>query len=145
MTDLVWLHEDALTTDHPLFEAAAADCRIVFIWDEGYLEQMDYGFKRLLFIYETLLELPCEILKGDFETCLGECLQQGSGRLLVPATPNPALREVIDRLGQSFPIEVVDAQPFVPISGEPDLRRFFRYWNKARKLAMQPGGGVPSD
>ncbi len=61
--------------------------------------------------------------------------------VFVPATPNPELQRTIDCLRQEFEVEVVTDRPFVSLSPDPDLKRFFRYWKKARKVAMDPGGG----
>lgn len=141
MSDLVWLHEDALCREHPVFEAAAPGACAVFVWDDAYLQQMGYGFKRLVFIYETLLELNLGIFRGDLVECLGQLARQHGSRILVPATPNPQLRHTIERLSNEFEVEVIAEQAFVTLPREPDLRRFFRYWNKARKLAMTPGRG----
>ena len=141
MSDLVWLHEDALRPNHPVFDAAGPGSRAVFVWDDAYLQRMDYGFKRLVFIYETLLELPLSIVRGDLVDCLSQMARQHGGRILVPATPNPRLQGITERLRGEFEVEVVADRPFVTLSREPDLRRFFRFWNSARKAAMTAGGG----
>ena len=140
MTDLVWLHEDALRSNHPVFDVAGPGSRAVFVWDDAYLQQMDYGFKRLVFIYETLLELPLSIVRGDLVDCLSQMACQHGGRILVPETPNPRLQGITAQLCREFEVEVVADQPFVILAREPDLRRFFRFWNSARKAAMTPGG-----
>lgn len=142
MSDLVWLHEDALSMDHPVFEVAAPDSVAVFVWDDAYLQQMDYGFKRLLFIYESLLELDVRIVRGDLVDCLGQLARGQGGRIRVPETPNPRLQQVVEQLRLEFEVEVVAERPFVTLPREPDLRRFFRYWNKARGAAMTAGGGA---
>jgi hypothetical protein len=141
MSDLIWLHEDALRADHPVFAAAGADSSVVFIWDDAYLQQMGYGFKRLVFIYETLVELPLTILRGDQFECLARLAGEAGGRVLVPATPNPRLQQTLERLRGDFEVELVDDVAFAMLPQEVDLKRFFRYWNKARKVAMTPGGG----
>ena len=141
MTDLVWLHEDALRVSHPVFDQAAPGSAAVFVWDDAYLQQMDYGFKRLVFIYETLSELSLSIVRGDRDECLSQLARQHGGRILVPATPNPLLQNTMQQLGREFDVVVVVDQPFVTLPRDPDLRRFFRYWNKARKAAMTPHGG----
>lgn len=142
MSDLVWLHEDALGADHPVFDGAGPGSVAVFVWDEAYLQQMDYGFKRLLFIYETLLELDVRIVRGDLVESLGRLAREQGGRIRVPETPNPRLQQVVERLRAEFEVDVIAEVPFVSMTREPDLRRFFRYWNKARAAAMKPGGGA---
>ena len=141
MSGLIWLHEDALRADHPVFAAAGSDCEAFFIWDDAYLQQMDYGFKRLVFIYESLAELPVTILQGDQQGCIRQLAQERGGRVYVPATPNPVLQAAVERLPKDLEIEIVADTPFVSLAREPDLKRFFRFWNKARKPAMLPGGG----
>jgi hypothetical protein len=141
MSDLVWLHEDALDANHPVFDGAGPGARAVFIWDDAYLQHMDYGFKRLVFIYESLLESNAEIVRGDLVDCLSRLARAHGGRIHVPETPNPRLRQVLGQLRGEFEIEIVAARPFVTLPREPDLRRFFRYWNKARGAAMSTGGG----
>lgn len=141
MSDIIWLHEDALRDDHPVFDAAEPGAMVCFVWDDEYLQAMDYGFKRLLFIYETLLELPLAILHGNQVACLSALAGEHNGRILVPETPNPRLQQTIATLGENGRVEVVEDRPFVTLARAPDLHRFFRYWNTARKLAMTPGGG----
>ena len=141
MSGMVWLHEDALGRDHPVFAAAGPGCDAFFVWDEAYLRDMDYGFKRLVFIYETLVDLPLTVLRGDTRQCLSHLAGERGGRIFVPDTPNPHLRRIIEDLQRDFCVDVVAAPPFVELPREPDLKRFFRYWNRARKYALSPGGG----
>ena len=142
MSDLVWLHEDALDADHSVFDGAEPGSFAVFVWDDAYLQQMDYGFKRLVFIYETLLELDVRIVRGDLVESLGRLAREQGGRIRVPETPNPRLQQVVEQLRGEFEVDVVAGRAFVDLPREPDLRRFFRYWNKARGAAMKPGGGA---
>ena len=140
MKKLVWLHEDALRADHPAVIEAGADAELFFIWDADYLQAMDYGFKRLVFIYETLCELPITILQGDTVTVLSELVESlQPGAIYIPATPNPELQQRIQQLANRYNVIVVEDVPFVSMNKEPDIKRFFRYWNKAKKIAMQPG------
>ncbi len=138
MTALVWLHEDALRQDHPVFSAAGDAGLSCFVWDANYLQEMDYSFKRLVFIYETLCELPLTILHGStVETLIGLAQQHDCETIYVPATPNPAIKKIISEIQQQIPVAVIDDTPFISLDKEPDIKRFFRYWNKAKKLAMQ--------
>lgn len=149
MTDLVWLHEDALRRTHPIFSIAqferGSDPQPIFIWDVAYFAENDIGLKRQHFIYETLAELGAEIHAGNIEDMLPRLVAaQGATRVLVPATPNPHMLRRIGRLRQAMPdiiFDVIDETPFSVLSKPADLGRFFRYWNKARKSAMRPHGG----
>ena len=148
MADLVWLHEGALRLTHPVFAAGAQDAATIFIWDRDRLAASHVGIKRQLFIYETLAEMSesrnLDIHEGRAEEVLPRlAAQAGASRVLVPSSPDPALRAEIVAIRRAAPdIEIVEIEetPFVTLANTPDLGRFFRYWNKARKSALRPQG-----
>ena len=148
MADLVWLHEGALRLTHPVFAAGGPDAATIFIWDRDRLAASHVGIKRQLFIYETLAEMSesrsLEIHEGRAEEVLPRlAAQAGVGRVLVPSSPDPALRAEIEAIHCAAPdLEIVEIEetPFVSLANTPDLGRFFRYWNKARKSALRPQG-----
>ena len=148
MADLVWLHEGALRLTHPVFAAGGPDAVTIFIWDRDRLAASHVGIKRQLFIYETLAEMSesrsLDIHEGRAEEVLPHlAAQAGAGRVLVPASPDPALRTEIGAIRRAAPdLEIVEIEetPFVTLANTPDLGRFFRYWNKARKSALRPQG-----
>ena len=142
MSGIIWLHEDALRCDHPVFEASDSVAPAFFIWDDAYLREMDYGFKRLLFIYETLLELPVTIVRGNHLEILSALVSRHGTKIWMPETPNPSLMRTAEQLPANIELNVVSDVPFVTLSREPDLKRFFRYWNLARKPAMIRGGVI---
>ena len=148
MADLVWLHEEALRLTHPVFAAAGPDAACVFVWDAARLAESHVGLKRQLFIYETLCEMASaramEIHQGQAEAVLPRLAEAaGAGRILVPASPDPAIRAAIAGLRRAAPhceVVAVEDTPFATLTSQPDLRRFFRYWNKAKKSALRPQG-----
>ena len=148
MTDLVWLHEGALRLTHPVFAAGGPDAATIFIWDRDRLAASYVGINRQLFIYETLAEMSetrsLDIHEGRAEEVLPRlAAQAGAGRVLVPSSPDPALRAEIGAIRRAAPdLEIVEIEetPFVTLANTPDLGRFFRYWNKARKSALRPQG-----
>ena len=148
MADLVWLHEEALRLTHPMFAAAGNDASCVFVWDSERLAASHVGMKRQLFIYETLAEMASsrdlEIQQGRAETVLPPAAEAaGADRNLVAATPDPAIRGAIAELRRTLPdieVIVIEDTPFATLTSQPDLGRFFRYWNKAKKSALRPQG-----
>ena len=148
MADLVWLHEGALRLTHPVFAASGPDAATIFIWDRDRLAASHVGIKRQLFIYETLAEMSesrsLDIHEGRAEEVLPRlAAQAGAGRVLVPSSPDLALRAEIGAIRRAVPdLEIVEIEetPFVTLANTPDLGRFFRYWNKARKSALRPQG-----
>ena len=149
MADLIWLHEGALRRTHPVFAAADRAAMAVFIWDEERLAASHVGLKRQLFIYETLGaladEVALEIHAGKAEALLPRLAEVTSAsRILMPASPDLAMLASFGAARQAAPglgFEMIEDTPFVTLANPPDLGRFFRYWNKAKKVAMRPHGG----
>lgn len=142
MSTFIWLHEEALRATHPLFLPPASPEQSVFIWDDAYMDAMEYGLKRRVFLYETLLDLPVEIYAGDtLETLKKLAEATGASHIRTAATPNPRLGQIMDALSSTLTVERVADEAFVNLPEQDNLRRFFKYWNKAKKLAFQPDGG----
>ncbi|MBL6642317.1 hypothetical protein N9M79_01665 [Alphaproteobacteria bacterium] len=139
MSQLIWLHEDCLRATHRLFtQAASADAaRPVFIWDDVYMSAMHYGLKRRVFIYESLCELPVDIYVGDtIETLKDLHSRSGVDEIVTGKTPNPVLKAMMQNLRAEVKLSAIADAPFVQMDSPPDLRRFFKYWNKAKKNAF---------
>ena len=136
MSALIWLHEDALRADHPVFKVAGEAAEAVFIWDDAYFQAQGYSLKRLVFIYEVLTDLNITCLKGETEAVLKD---YAKGRaIFVPKTPNPAFQNIISRLDS---VTLVPDTPLVIVPDDVDLKRFFRFWNKAKKSALSSSVG----
>ena len=144
MVDLIWLHEGALRRTHPIFALAGKGAPALFIWDRDRFAAGHVGVRRQLFIHETLAELDVEIYEGDAADLMPRLLAaRGINRLLVPASPDPVILKQIADIRQAMSavtVDLIEDTPFVTLTMEPDVGRFFRYWNKARKSAMRPHG-----
>lgn len=135
-TDLIWVHEDALRADHPAFGEAGM-ARACFIWDDAYMARMGYGLKRRVFIYETLLELPVEIYAGPIVETLQHLMKEcGAAQIVTGKTPNPLLKEMMGELRHTTKVTAIADKAFVQMDAQPELKRFFKYWNKAKKKAF---------
>lgn len=130
---LILLHQEALRSTHPVFAAAPAETPAVFIWDDAVFQQANYSLKRLVFVYETLCELPVDIILGR---TLATVLQLAPSMLYIPATTNPLLVSLIDSLKKEVPVKIVEDEPFVTFQRKTDFNRFFQYWKKAEKTAF---------
>lgn len=139
MSALIWLHEDALRTDHPVFARAGKGAEAVFIWDDTYFKSEGYSLKRLVFIYELLADLDVTCIKGETAAVLKDYV---NGRpVFVPSTPNPYFNAIITELEQSHDVTTVPDVSLVIVPDDVDLRRFFRFWNKAKKSALSSSIG----
>jgi len=134
MSALIWVHEDALRSHHPVFAAAGDEARAIFVWDENYFQKQGYTRKRLIFIVECLADLPVEVFKGDMKAVLSALAQETP--IFTAATSNPEFRRIIEALS----ITPIDEIPLARIETQTDLGRFFRYWKKARKSVMSHNG-----
>ena len=134
---LIWLHDEALRVNHPVFAAAPQGAKAIYIWDETYLKQMGYSLKRLVFIYETLSELNIDIIAG--ETC--RIIDQFAPESLYFAKSyNPALNRIIADIPGRINLHAIAEEQFVDLPDYGEFKRFFKYWNKARKNAFAING-----
>jgi hypothetical protein len=148
MANLIILHEDTLRLSHPIFRNETKSLsdqsnweQPVFIWDTDYFSEAGYSLKRLVFIYETLSALPVDIYHGKMDDVIIRLIQEKSlTNIFIPATPNPKLCAFIDFTSSQVPTHVIDDEAFVSLDRTPDLGRFFRYWNKAKKAALSYDG-----
>ena len=138
MTKLIWLHEDCLRASHNVF-SHAPDAQAVFIWDDAHMAAMHFGLKRRVFIYESLCQLPVEIYVGDTVSALMQLADRGQ-EIVTGKSPNPALKNIMQALRETIKVSAIADDPFVQMDSPPDLRRFYKYWNKAKKHAFSYDG-----
>lgn len=136
---LIWVHEEALRMTHPVFKVAPERTKAIYVWDDDYFRQANYSLKRLIFIYETLCELPIDIIYGKTLDVMREL---APSILYVPATNNPLLLTIIASLETIVPVKIVEDEAFAVIKKPAEFRRFFQYWNKAEKSAFLENAGV---
>lgn len=136
---IVWVHGDCLSPLNPALlhypEAAA-----VYVWDEALLTEWQISLKRIMFMYECLLELPVTIRRGDVVAeVTAFAKEHGATMIATTESVSPrfeVLRQTFE--AQGLPVEVHRVLPFVDYEGDFDLKRHSRYWRVARKYAMQP-------
>jgi len=138
---LICLHEDALRMTHPIFTVAPIGTKAIYVWDDEYLRRANYSLKRLVFVYETLCELPVDIIRGDTGSVLATMTP---AMLYVPATNNPALLAIFAGIKAAVPFNVVDDDAFAVMKRTTEARRFFQYWSKVEQSAFLHNGGAPA-
>lgn len=132
---LVWLHGDNLDPHNPALEAYPG-APVVFVFDEKVLENYQLSAKRLIFLYECLLEIPnIQICKGDVTEQLSlAAAQLDCSRLATIESIAPRFNQICLRLRREkkLPVELFKITPFVELVLEVeenlDLKRFSRYW-----------------
>ena len=133
MSAVIWVHADALSATHRVFGEAPEDVRAVFVWDADELARRDWSLKRCVFVLECLAEMDVELLEGEPAAVL-DGLQ--AERIYAATSPDPYIRGVLDAL--DTPVTRVAETRFADVPDGADLKRFFRYWNKAKKTALKP-------
>jgi len=130
---LVWVHGDSLSPTNPAL-LTYPDAPAVWVWDEELLTQWQISRKRIVFIYECLLELPVEIRRGNVVQELTQAMQaQGAKHLVTTPSPSPRFKQICQELSQQFTLEILPIPPLIPPQKYLDLKRFSRYWQVAEK------------
>lgn len=134
---IVWLHGDNLNPHSPALTVAAG-APALWVWDDALLAHTQISLKRIVFLYECLLELPVTIQRGDVTAnLLRFAAAQGADGVITNASPAPGFAAIRHRLEQTLPVVVLAEDAFVTPPAGIDLRRFSRYWRKVAASAMQ--------
>jgi len=138
MTPIIWLHGDCLSPYHPAllaYPGAAA----VFVWDEALLAEWRISLKRIVFMYECLLELPVTIRRGDpAAEIINFAARHDRRAIATTISPSPRFGRICDQLrAQGLAIELFELEPFLRYAGPLDLRRFSHYWQTARRHVLK--------
>jgi hypothetical protein len=144
VADIVWVHGDCLRLTNPAL-VAAPDAPAIFVWDDAVLRQRRISLKRLVFMYEALLELPVTMYRGDVVTHVRSFAQQHQAtRIVTSASVAPRFRKIVAMLQQTHRVDVLPEPDFVQVPATSDLRRFTRYWRVADpQLEEMAARGAP--
>ena len=138
---IVWLHDDALALDGRL-AAAAPGAPLLYVFDERQMRALRWSLKRLVFVYESLLESGATIARGPIDATLAAfAAERGAERIVTRRSPDPWIKRTI--AASSLPIVSVDPEPFVRIERKIDVRRFEPYWRSASYSLAASGATRP--
>lgn len=136
---VIWVHGDCLRPGNPALRARP-DAPAIFCWDDELLREWRISFKRVLFIYECLLEMPVTIRRGDVAGEVAAfAAEHGATGVVTAFSPSPRFGLIAREIEKSYPIEVLPEDPFLDYPGEFDLRRFSRFWRQAESYAYRGG------
>lgn len=136
MTTVLWIHGDNLSPTSPVFRAAP-DAPAIFVFDDALIADWGIGLKRLAFLYESLLELPVSIRRGDVASQVIQFAQEHQAtRILTNESVSPRFKAICKTIGKNLPsgsrLDIVKDTPFVEITQRLDLKRFSRYWQAVK-------------
>lgn len=127
--EILWLHDKALRHD---YAQLYPNTKIIHIWDDDYYQQRQYALKRLVFIYETLCEIPnIEIIHGKISDICAT-----ADTVMIPDTADSVIKQYCKIIANITNIEMMPINDFVHIGDGYEFTRFFKYWNKAKKTAF---------
>ncbi len=132
---IVWVHGDCLSPENPALQAYP-DAPAIWVWDDALLEEWQISLKRIVFIYECLLELPETIRLGDVAAeVIAFAKEHGADGVATADTPAPRFEGICNAIEDalSIEVEVWSPEPFVNYDGYIDLKRFSRYWRTAQR------------
>lgn len=134
--DIVWVHGDCLDPHGPAL-AANPGAPAIWVWDDALLAEWQLSLKRITFIYESLLELPVVIRRGDVAAEVRRFAATHSAtRIATTDSPSPRFAALVADLRRTHPVDVLPVAPFLDYDGRIELKRFSRYWNVAERYVF---------
>ncbi len=133
---IVWVHGDCLS---PTGSALAAnpESPAIWVWDDALIDHWDLSLKRLVFLAESLQELPVAQHRGNVVAeILAFARAHGAARIVTTESPSPRFAGIVHLLRQELPVDIIPTEPFLAYSGPLDLARFSRYWRVAQRYAF---------
>jgi hypothetical protein len=130
-----WVHGDCLSPKNPALENYP-NAPAIWVWDDKLLEEWQISLKRIVFIYECLLEMPVTIRRGDVVAeVVAFAKENGADGVATADSPSPRFESICDGIeaALSIEVEVWEPEAFVNYDGYIDLKRFSRYWSKAQQ------------
>lgn len=136
---IIWVYEDGLTPTHPGLVRWPGRPAL-FPLDEHKICHEGWTFKRVVFLYECALELPCEIARGNPVDLLDSfASQHEADGIVTMASLCPRHAVILKELRKIWTVEVYPSPSLLRRECNFDLRRFSRYWASAKDLLPQTG------
>lgn len=130
---IIWVHGDCLSPHHPGLQKYP-NAPAIWVWDDALLEEWQISLKRIVFIYECLLELPVVIRRGDVATeVVAFAKEHHADVVITTESPSPRFDKICSKIEECVPVEVLAVAPFLEYDGYIDLKRFSRYWKVAER------------
>ena len=134
---ILWIHEEALGPANPALRAWP-EAPALFVFDTSWIQNSRISRKRLGFLYETALELPLTLRKGDVVAeVLAFARRHQADGVVTSTGVDPRLQQIAEAIETEMPLQELDPDPFVELSRPPRLGRFSRYWREAEPVVWE--------
>lgn len=135
-SSIVWVHADSLNPDGAVFKANPK-APAIFVFDEVLLREYNLSLKRMVFLYECLLQMPVTLRKGEVaEQVLLFAQEHGAQAIHTTYSPSPRFAQIAKQIARRQPNLRVYQKPDFAEDRAYDLKRFSRYWAQARASAL---------
>ncbi len=135
MKAIVWVHGDSLSPTSAAL-SAYPEAPALFVFDNQLITDGCLSFKRIVFIYECLLEMPVIIRRGDIASqVLAFAREQDATQIVTTRSPSTYFGQVVGGLEKHIKVEILEEPPFAR-EQHYELMRFSRYWSKAQASVL---------
>ena len=134
---IIWVHEEALGSGNPAL-LKQPDRPGIFVFDSRWIREACISRKRLGFLYESALDLPITLRKGDVAKEVIAFAERHHADGVVSSLPvDPRLERIAASIEQHCQLELLEPEPFVTMPRPPRLGRFSRYWREAEPVVWE--------
>lgn len=128
---IFWVHPFCLQLPET---CETAGTPALFIWDNDFFQSYGLSLKRLVFIYETLLEMPVTIIAGNTAAILAA---HDADTIVTWAHHDDRLNILMRQIeDHGCQITRLPIPAFATLPEGRRFTRFFQYWNKAQKQLL---------
>ena len=134
---VIWVHEEALGSSNPaLLERPNSPA--LFVFDTRWIQEARISRKRLGFLYESALDLPITLRKGDVvKEVIAFAERHNADGILSSMPIDPRLERIAVSIESHCRLELLEPEPFVTMPRPPRLGRFSRYWREAEPVVWE--------
>ena len=134
---VIWVHEEALGSNNPAL-LERPDHPAIFVFDTRWIREACISRKRLGFLYESALDLPITLRKGDVDKeVIAFAKRHNADGILSSLPVDPRLERIAAAIEEHYPLELLEPDPFVTMPRPPRLGRFSRYWREAEPVVWE--------
>lgn len=134
---ILWVHEEALGPSNPAL-IAHRGTPALFVFDSHWIRTASISRKRLGFLYESALDLPLTLRKGDVaEEVIAFAKRHNADGVISSLPVDPRLERIAAAIDGQIDLELLEPEPFVQLPRPPRLGRFSRYWREAEPVVWE--------
>ena len=134
---ILWIHDEALGPANPALQTWP-DAPALFVFDSAWIREQQISRQRLGFLYESALELPLTLRKGDVATeVLAFARRPDADGVVTSSAVDPRLQRIAAAIDADLPLVELEPAAFVDLPHPPRLGRFSRYWREAEPVVWE--------